>query len=306
MSEGTRTDERPSGSLTATVLDRFGARIDPDEPGWIGEESVGWRADAAKGPLFVQRFPRWRSIEELVWCDAAAREAATQASEVVTARAADDGRIAVETDDGPICVFPFVEGVHPGADGWVAEAAAELLARIHRGLAKSWRGDARPESLATRPVADHEPLPVLVDPELDRWERTMTLGSAPTAPIHGDFYAGNLIVRDGHIVGVIDWLEARIEHQVQEVSWAAWEFCQSEAGDDLVNDAALAFLQEYADAGGPADVRPPTDPIPWIRQRLRLEATAWFGQPTTKETRSEYHEGQVRAFHSLRGRTLTA
>ena len=304
MSGGVRTDERPSGSLIAIALDRFGARIDPDERGWKGEESVGWRAETADGPVFVQRFPRWRSVEELGWCNLVARAAETHADEVVSARASADGTIVFESEEGPFCVFPFLEGVHPERGHRLADSAAELLARIHRGLAE-WHGAPRPHEHEGYGAPVGEPLPILVDPALDRWELEVASTSAPTAPIHGDFYAGNLLAHDGHIVGVIDWLEARIEHQVQEVSWAAWEFCQNAAGDNLSDDEVLSFFTTYAEAGGPADVLPPADHIPWIRQRLRREATMWFLDPVTKDQPSSYHEGQVRAFHALRERERT-
>ncbi len=111
---------------------------------------------------------------------------------------------------------------------------------------------------------------------------------------------------DDGIGGVIDWAEARLEHHAQEVSWAAWEFCQNEAGDDLVDEDAVRFLQRYGEAGGSADVAPPFDPVPWIRQRLRREAAGWFRDPASRSGRSEYHEAQVRGFASLRGRRLSA
>ena len=305
MTEGRRTNERPSASLVAAVLNQFGARIDPDEPGWTGEESVGWRAETADGASFVQRLPRWRSLEELAWCDRVARAAGSRAPEAVCARTADGDAIAIETDEGLVCVFPFIEGAHPTTGTEIAGKASELLARLHQGLVGTWMtGVPRPPGLMARAPIEGDVPAILIDPELDAWEREMTTGSAPQNVIHGDFYPGNLIVRGGMIVGVIDWLEARVEHQAQEVSWAAWEFCQNESGDDLVNEAARAFLTTYVEAGGPAEIGPGIDPIPWIRQRLRREAAPALREAGSRPLESEYHIGQIRAFHALRGRHL--
>lgn len=138
------------------------------------------------------------------------------------------------------------------------------------------------------------------DKELDAWEQTRT---PPRLPIHGDYYGVNLLTAGDRIVGVIDWAEARLEHQEQEVSWAAWEFCQNDTGDDLALEDAVGFLRRYQEAGGPADVATPFDPIPWIRQRLRVEAASWFHDPSTASRHSEYHEAQLRAFSALRGHT---
>jgi hypothetical protein len=123
-------------------------------------------------------------------------------------------------------------------------------------------------------------------------------------PIHGDFYRGNVLVDDGEIVAVIDWMDATLEPMEQEVAWSTWEFCRNEAGDGLIEPLAERFMRAYIEAGGPANVRAPFDPIPWIRRRLRLEASAWFNDPRSVDGHSRYHEAQVRAFLGLSGRTL--
>jgi Ser/Thr protein kinase RdoA (MazF antagonist) len=305
LTEGVRTPERPSASLVALISEHFGADIDLDEPGWAGEESIGWRASSEHGPTFVQRFPSWRSLNEIGWCQAIARAAASTAPEAVAATTAADGTVVIESDEGPLCVFPFVNGTHPTSGQQVAAAAAEVLARIHRGLA-GWTG---PERLAgttshSRPV--HEPPPILVDPDLDAWERLAADGATSKTPIHGDFYPGNLIVDGNRIAGVVDWLEADIEDPVQEVAWAAWEFCHNDAGDDLVEESAQAFLRAYSEGGGPASVEPPVDMIPWIRRRLRREASVALQSAGAGPLEDPYHVGLIRAFHALRDRRLFA
>jgi aminoglycoside phosphotransferase (APT) family kinase protein len=111
-------------------------------------------------------------------------------------------------------------------------------------------------------------------------------------------------VADGRVTGVVDWWEAQLGHQEQEVSWATWEFCQNETGEDLVGDRAVSFLEAYVDNGGPAPVGAAFDPMPWIRRRLRMEARAWFADPRSEIEVSDYHEAQLIAFDRLRTRRL--
>lgn len=218
----------------------------------------------------------------------------------------DDGRRAIETSDGPVMVFPFVDGDHPDDHVVIAAEAARLLARIHRGIAAAWTGKRVRASTQPPSIGRGELDPRLRDRELDLWERSIE-ATEPPLPIHGDYYAGNLFVKGMlviGVIGVIDWSDARLEHHEQEVAWAMWEFCQNDDGDDLVESDAEAFLQAYIDTGGPASVAPPFDAFPWIRQRLRWEAAAWFSDPRSTAEVSAYHEAQVRAFHAIRNRRL--
>jgi hypothetical protein len=208
------------------------------------------------------------------------------------------------TDEGPVMVFPFVDGSHPQLTEQVAHRAAELLATVHRGLTDAWSGSERPGSSGNNPFRGAPPAGLLRDDALDRWERSID-AERPEVPIHGDFYGGNLIVADGRIAGVIDWSDAHLSHPEQEVAWATWEFCQNDAGDDLIDDRAEAFLRTYIDNGGPAPVDAPFDPMPWIRRRLRWEARAWFADPRSKTEVSDYHEAQLVAFETLRTRRLS-
>jgi aminoglycoside phosphotransferase (APT) family kinase protein len=71
-----------------------------------------------------------------------------------------------------------------------------------------WRGvplAARSEALEGR----LDQLPVDVDRGAVRtaWEQALAVGTAPGPPrwVHGDLHPGNLVVRGGRLVGVIDW-----------------------------------------------------------------------------------------------------
>src|SRR5437762_717939 len=104
MTEGERTDERPSATLTALVRERFDVLIDGSSGAWRGEESIGWRGTATDGDRFVQVFPMSRSLDGLAWCDRVAEAAASHASASVHAIPAEDGSRAVGTPDGPVMV----------------------------------------------------------------------------------------------------------------------------------------------------------------------------------------------------------
>jgi aminoglycoside phosphotransferase (APT) family kinase protein len=302
MSEGQRRDERPSEELARVVLDRFGVSLADADGGWQGEESVGWRGSSDDGDRFVQRFPAWRAVEDLSWCDSVAAVASTAAPACVHAIASKEGHVAVRTAEGPVMVFPSIEGPHP-AGGEIREQAAEVLASMHRGIVSTWSGSGRPRSAAR--YSSKDPADPLVDPELDRWERSVD-GRGAAFPIHGDFYGGNLLVAADHVAGVIDWSDAHLSPFEREVGWATWEFCQNDAGDDLIDEHAEAFLRIYEERGGPADVGAPFDPMPWIRRRLRAEARSWFADARSQTERSQYHEAQLVAFERLRFRRLPA
>jgi aminoglycoside phosphotransferase (APT) family kinase protein len=301
MTGGERTREPPPLEVVRIARDEFGVSLEDAQDAWRGEESVGWRGSSAEGPRFVQRLPVWRDVGELGWCDSVAEAAATAAPACVRAVRSRDGRSVVVTSEGPLMVFPFVEGTHPDVDEDTALQAAEVLAAMHRGIATGWSGPPKPRR---RPgpapgVGRRE----LLDEGLDRWERSLE-GRFTRVPVHGDFYPGNLLVDDGRVAGVIDWSEADVDYWEQEVAWAAWEFGHSDSGDDLDDARAEAFMQAYLASGGPASVAAPFDPLPWIRRRLRNEARTWFGDPRSVDARSAYHEAEVRALASLRSRRL--
>jgi len=300
MTEGKRADERPSATVAETVRAHFDVSIDDTEEAWRGEESIGWRAESSDGDRFVQLFPRSRSVEMLTWCDRVAEAASTRAPACVHAIVSRGGLRAVETREGPVMVFPFVDAEHPGEQPF-DEQAAVLLAAIHAGIASAWdrRNGPRP---AGEDRWTHTRDDLMVDEDLDLWESEIPPGA--DLPIHGDFYGGNLFVRDDLIVGVVDWSDADLVPMEQEVSWAAWEFCQGDDGHDLDDERAELFLQAYVFAGGPAKVAPPFDPLPWTRQRLRNEARGWFSDPISMTEPDTYHQAQLVAFERLRDRHL--
>jgi Ser/Thr protein kinase RdoA (MazF antagonist) len=73
-----------------------------------------------------------------------------------------------------------------------------------------------------------------------------------TAPTHGDFYAGNVLVdgAGGRISAVIDWDDAHPDWLVYELARATWEFCRSKKEKTLDENRAFDFMRNYTEAEG--------------------------------------------------------
>jgi Ser/Thr protein kinase RdoA (MazF antagonist) len=67
-----------------------------------------------------------------------------------------------------------------------------------------------------------------------------------TAPIHGDYYPGNLLEVDGSISAVLDWDECRSDWLIYEVARALWEFARNESDGSLQDGLATQFLETYS------------------------------------------------------------
>src|SRR5437868_7006247 len=126
----------PAG-LEERLAEAFGLEIGPAVDQHQGEESIGWRVPSTAGELFIQRYPNWRTAAEIEWCYRVAGAAAAEASGVVVPLVATDGSSAVATPGGPVAMFPYVAGARPDtASEDLRIEAAELLARLHRGMAR--------------------------------------------------------------------------------------------------------------------------------------------------------------------------
>lgn len=102
--------------------------------------------------------------------------------------------------------------------------------RLHRALAASrQRFGPRPRGggTVTSAVIDDGEL------ELEEWIREFNRRAGPSQPLHGDFYAGNMLARGGRIVALLDWDEAILGPPERELAWAAWEFGDGLWSDDL-------------------------------------------------------------------------
>lgn len=188
-------------------------------------------------------------------------------------QASEDGRVAVLT--------AFVEGGKPDRHNpQHRRAGAEMLARLHEVAASIETPAPRP-GYPARCDLDWEHNRWWSWPEIERYLEEHELDDLggtdaaglhrrligevvvlpdaldqlakrglPTMPIQNDYWEGNLIERDGRIVGVVDWDECMVDWRAIEVVDAACSFGRGELGYEFDPVAAREFLELYADCGG--------------------------------------------------------
>jgi aminoglycoside phosphotransferase (APT) family kinase protein len=117
-------------------------------------------------------------------------------------------------------VLDFLEGgtdPPPGAPASLVEPLAELLAALHR----------------LGPEHGLPPLQTFTDPlpDLRTWRPDLFAADALPGPpyrpfagpprlLHGDFWMGNLLWRDGHLAGLLDWEDACLGDPMAELAAA--------------------------------------------------------------------------------------
>ncbi|ONM46734.1 hypothetical protein B0T44_13790 [Nocardia donostiensis] len=119
--------------------------------------------------------------------------------------------------------------------------------------------------------------------------------------MHGDYYASNVVVHAGAIVGLSDWDEASLAPPEWELAGAAWEWGDGQTTLDLT--AVHQFVDDYLHAGGTATSIDETTLKQLIRARIRSEVAydraTITGDDDTEEDRA-YQERQLCAFRALR------
>lgn len=257
-------------TLLAEVRDRYGVVADSAEAISGGTASKLWRLDSE--PSVVVRLSQYYQLPDQQWSCRVAAEFAGELSEVIPPLVGFDGEAVFSWQGRPITVWPFVMGERLDRRNRVElRQAARLLARLHMSArAFPSLGEGKPPERD-----DSEAERLLPDRELDRWLQSWRDHSDDRQAgwMHRDFFPGNVLCRDGQIVGLVDWDEVEWGPLTNELAWSVWEFGRSLAGDALDLDHALEFLSEYRRAGGP--VRPTNDLIPLIRARLRSDIAFW-------------------------------
>lgn len=280
----------PEG-LLAEVRDRYGVVADGGEVVAGGTASKLWRLDSE--PPVVVRLSQYYSLADQQWSSRVAAEFARRIPEAVAPLRGVGGASVFLWQGQPITVWPLVIGAPLDRQNSAERMqAASLLARLH-GAACAFPSLGQgqfPER------DDTEAQRLLPDAELDEWLRSWQQRSDDLIGwVHRDFFPGNVLCRDGRIVGLVDWDEVEWSPLINEVAWSVWEFGKSSAGDALVLDHALDFLAEYERAGGP--VRPSNALIPLIRARLRSGIAFWRRVQAPDPVEDQ---AQVGAFWSLR------
>ncbi|WP_067462664.1 phosphotransferase enzyme family protein [Actinomadura macra] len=265
-----------------------------------GEESAAYRI----GDLVVRIGPAWRGESETEWCHAVALHAAERMPEAVAPLRARSGATVVRVEGRPLSLWPHVPGEWPDEDDpAVRTRAAELLARLHRALA-SHRPPPRPApSFAEIGMYGEPPedVPALADPDLDWWLAAFHDRGLARQVVHGDYYSGNTLARDGRLVAVLDWDECLVATPEFEVAAAALEWSDAPAGSA---EQRCRFVADYHRAGGTAGPMDDETVVQLIRHRLRREA-AYFELARKRGVQHdqddlEYHEERNAAFFELK------
>lgn len=278
-------------TLLAEVRERYGVVAGSGEAVGGGTASKLWRLDS--DPPVVVRLSQYYKLADQQWSCRVAAEFAAAVPEAIAPLKMTEGEAVFLWQGQPITVWPLVIGV-PLDRGNPAERrrAASLLARLHQAAG------ALPSLGHGQPVerVDTDAQQLLPDRELDDWLQSWPdLSDEQAGWIHRDFFPGNVLCRDGQIVGLVDWDEVEWSPLVNELAWSVWEFCKAPAGDALVLEHALEFLSEYERAGGP--VRPSNALIPLMRARLRSGIAFWRRVQAADPVEDQ---AQVAAFSSLR------
>ncbi|TDD20963.1 phosphotransferase enzyme family protein [Nonomuraea diastatica] len=262
-----------------------------------GEESAAYRLDGH----VIRVGPAGRDPAEPEWCHAIARHAADTLPEALAPLPTPDGTTVITVEGRPVSCWPYLDGAWPDSEVPAQRlAGARLLARLHRSLA-GCRPGPRPVPALQEPGLYGDPshdAAELDDPLLDCWLADFHARHPLRHPLHGDFYAGNTLARDGTIVAVLDWDECFVGAPETELAAAALEW-----GDDLAGPSK-EFVDAYHEAGGTASRLDEESLAQLVRHKLRREYAYFF-----KAARSgvehdqddlDYHHARVELFHRLR------
>lgn len=287
----------PEG-LLSEVRDRYEVVAGGVEALVGGTASILWRLDS--DPPVVVRMSQYYQLEDLRWSCRVASEFAGMVPEAIRPLVGADGEPAFLWDGRPVTVWPFVDGQPlDRQDLAQLRQAARLLGRLHKAAlgCPSLGEGAIPDR------DDSEAASLLPDDELDEWLRSWRGRYAAEEQLgwmHRDFFPGNILYRQGEIVGLVDWDEVEWGPLSAELAWSVWEFGKSPTGDALLRDHALEFLTAYRQEGGP--VRPSDTLIPLIRDRLRRSLAFWRRVQAIDPTDER---PEVSAFESLRREEMT-
>jgi Ser/Thr protein kinase RdoA (MazF antagonist) len=254
--------------LYGLELPRLGERL----PGGVGAEVI--RA----GDVVVR--VEGADPDSVRWEHTFLRFLAEEIEPVVAPLTGLDGSTFYEVDGRIVSVFPFVEGRElRGRQEPFRRELPTLLARLHR-RAQAWSvTEQRPGVPSVRErnwdrndwwdwnLVEKSPPLVRAFEELREW--VADAGDLRVCAIHGDFHTGNVLVRDGEVVGIVDWQHARLDWPAFELAGVAWDL--SWDGKSTTVDPALRdeIIRSYVDAGGPGE---PAAVVPLMRLESLVSA----------------------------------
>jgi aminoglycoside phosphotransferase (APT) family kinase protein len=192
----------------------------------------------------------------------------------------------------PYIVIEYIEGESiftlDAVPDMIPQLAAQL-ARIHEldGSRQDFsflpqQAKIYADKLATRPAR--------LDDSLDEGHIREVLEAAGPLPqrnksvlLHGDFWPGNILWRDGRLVGVIDWEDARFGDPISDLANGRLEILWA-----FGRDAMQRFTQCYlATTGIDATLLPYWDLYAALKPALRL--SEWAGDAVVEKRWREEH-----------------
>ena len=176
----------------------------------------------------------------------------------------------LEIDGHPAAVMRYIDGITPARediDGAFCHQAGICLGEIHRqasGAASALPAVRSRKSLLEMDFFDNDMyswdtatawlaktkyrtrLPYFKDTLRFCESYFHTKKFSPLLPIHGDYYEGNLLCRDGKIVGVIDFDDTKLEFPEYEIARSLWEFTRDDATFTFRPALREAYLSGYS------------------------------------------------------------
>lgn len=265
-----------------------------------------FRIDTAGGSYVLKIAPPPASLESVLCAHQWVTTIAARLPEVAAPLATPDGSTAVMDHGRLSTLLPSVAGEHPSRFRREhRNAAAHTLARIHHAAAtipdppprpgfpswqdldwrrnRWWDWDHLRAALPQAADAPEHAQPATLATGLER-----QLGVLPVAvkelahrqswashPLHGDYWPGNLLIRDDRVVGVFDWDETRLDWRAWEVADGAWSFSRHVRRDDFDRAHAREFVAAYEAGGGTV---PPFERAHLVLlMRVRLLGEALYG-----------------------------
>lgn len=259
--------EAALGKLTPLTggISSLMVRVDLERPGALPERLIIRRL----GDYARQHDPDSLRREDNVL--RRAREAGVPAPPIVFSDL--EGEVLGE----PLLVLEYLDGevasrvAEPEA---FAIQLADAMAAIHRIDVTGW-GLSSPGPLSAPLPEPHRPIlsraHAALVPHLERF--------SPTTLLHGDMWPGNLLVRDGRLVGVLDWEDARLGDPLIDIAIARldliWLYGEASA------EAFVARMHEHREipirALALADLYAALRPGPYLD--LWAEAYPKIGRP---------------------------
>lgn len=196
----------------------------------------------------------------------------------------------------PVIVMEYVDGqdlLLPGDPNEAARQLGETLAGIH-----AIEPDETAVALLEEPTSmdGERPSQFWEHPDAGRVASRLDELRARLAPssvlIHGDFWPGNTLWRNGHLAAVIDWEEATLGDPMSDVAYCALDLRYLG-----LDDAAGTFLETYTSVSGRSTESLPywtlfalSRPMPDIAQWLPAWTAKGITHISAEDLRARHQE----------------